>query len=162
MFFSGKCFPQCPSQPVSFGHSVVMKRRMVGLAIPVTEWAASDKRLHLDSSSHPPLCTLCLSGDSCRLLHLCSACKSAEQLEWPVGAGPSTPNLLLPRPPATVTELIIVLLLTPKQWQCFPSLWLSRCLNYHPQTNFETGLIISLSQSKANGVAGMMSPEIKS
>lgn len=90
--------------------------------VPVPEWAASDKRLHLDSSSRPPLCTLSLSGDSCRLLHLCSACKSAGQLEWPVGVDPATLNLLLPRLPATVTALITVLLFTPvgaKQWNLF-------------------------------------------
>lgn len=108
-------------------------------AVPVPEWVASDKRLHLDSSSHPPLCTLCLSGDSRQLLHLCSACKSAGQLEWPVGVDPATLNLLLPRLPATVTALVTVLLFTPHSETS--SQWRSRCLNYHPQTNFETGLI---------------------
>ncbi len=161
-------FP-CVSRPTCFiwtlDVSPVMNRCAAGWAIPVTEWAASDKRLHLDSSSHPPLCPLCLSGDSCQLLHLCSPCKSAEQLEWPVRTDPSPPNLLLPRLPTTVTALMIVPLLTPVGATVKPLvslLWLSRCLNYH--SIFETGLNTSLSQrvSEANGAAGLISQERKS
>lgn len=79
----------------------------------MTEWAPFDKRLHLDSGSHPPLCTRRLLGDSRRLLHLCLPCKSAEQLEWPVDVDPSLPNLLLARPPAAVTALMTAPPLAP-------------------------------------------------
>lgn len=93
--------------------SLVMNGCTAGWAIPVTEWAASDERLHLDSGSRPPRCPLHLSGDSCRLLHLCSPCKSEEQLEWPDHTEPYPPNLLLPLLPDTVTVLMTIPLLTP-------------------------------------------------
>lgn len=82
MCSAGKHFPVCPRPPRFFwtlDMPPVMNRHTAGgWAIPVTAWAAFDKRLHLDSSSHPPRCPLRLSGDSCRLHHLCSPCKSAE------------------------------------------------------------------------------------
>lgn len=52
--------------------------------------------------------------------------KSAEQLEWPVRTDPSPPSLLLPRPPATVSPLMIAPLLTPVGAQAKPVVCTSR------------------------------------
>lgn len=155
--------PVCCSQPPLFGYTLGMNGQTAGWAIPVTEWAPCDKWLHLDSGSHPPLCTLRLLGDSCQLLHLCLPCKSAEQLERPVDVDPSLPNLLLSCLPAAVRALMMVPLLAPVWATVEP--FVRRLSRAHDVVIATFRLIIKQEQVWVRGSRKrkeMISPEMKS